>query len=177
MQITADSVSDVVDSSVEAVTDRLTGSGDDNDDQSLETLCQVWRQSSTDPVPHICSNTILHLDTSHGRSLWEPVSQLSRISGSELNSFYSDRNIAITATLFFIFTILLSVACYLAVKYRLKSGSPSTHEYELESLTSDGKKIGSSSIVQDSPPPEYHAVVMNDDDDDDAHLPDYYDDV
>ena len=62
--------------------------------------------------------------------------------------------------------------------------SPSTHEYELESLTSDGKKIGSCSIVQDSPPPEYHAVVMkisdsndDDDDDDDAHLPDYYDDV
>ena len=54
--------------------------------------------------------------------MWEPVSHLSRISGSDLNNFYSDRNIAITATLFLIFTILLTVACYLAVKYRLKSG-------------------------------------------------------
>ena len=66
-----------------------------------------------------------------GRSMWEPVSQLSRISGSELNSFYSDRNIAITTTLFFIFTFLLSVACYLAVKYRLKSGVSLLEKYLL----------------------------------------------
>ena len=59
--------------------------------------------------------------------------------------------------------------------------SRTTNEYELESLTTDGKKIVSC-IVQDSPPPEYHAVVTKicdttDDEDDDSHLPDYYDDV
>ena len=68
MQITAtddiSGVSDDVTVTGGVVDDRLTGVGDDH--HSLETLCQVWRQSSTDPVPRICSNFILHLDTSDG---------------------------------------------------------------------------------------------------------------
>jgi len=139
---------------------------------SVEALCRVWRQSRSDDLPHICSslhNIVIHLnDTVSGDQpgLWSPVSHLYD------SSFYSARNIVISACLMVVFTLLLALATFLATKYRRKTVAQ-TPEYELETLTGKGGH-------SDSPPPEYHSILVTrgaEHQEDDTLPPDYFDDI
>jgi len=148
--------------------DNVVDHGDQQD--SLESLCQVWRLSRSDPLPHICSSisNIIHINRGSVHSqdnIWSPISHNIPVQVS----FYSDaRNISITTALILAFSLLLLISIYLAVKYRRKTVQTEQSECELENLTHDGKKI----VAEDSAPPEYHAVMMADRD----NLPPDYDD-
>merc|ERR1712117_313361 len=137
--------------------------------RALEALCRVWRQSRSDHLPHICNtlhSIVIHLnDTSLSEysGHWSPVTQLYD------TSFYSARNLVISASLLVVFTLLLAVATFLATKYGRKAvlSMTSAPEYELETLT--GKRDWAL-----EEPPEYTTVMVTKDD---TQPPDYFDDI
>jgi len=149
------------------VGDMVTEASRALDTHSLEALCRVWRQSRSDHLPHICNSLqsiVIHLNdtaSSEYSGHWTPVTQLYD------TSFYSARNLVISASLLVVFTLLLAIATFLATKYRRKTVAPAP-EHELETLT--GKRDWGLEV----PPPEYASVMVTKDD---TQPPDYFDDI